>query len=377
MSIIIFIIILAVLILVHEFGHFLVAKWNGIRVDEFGIGYPPRAATLFEWRRTKFTLNWLPFGGFVKIFGENYEALEQAGSGATSTTAAAEEAKRSFINKPRPVQAAVLVAGVACNLIFAWILISLGFMVGLPTSTTAVSGGDQVQNPKLVITMVSPESPALQSGLKPGDVITSVSTEKASLENEKLSPESVSEFIGAHGEEKIKVAYSRGSEIGVAEALPSDKIIEGRKAIGISMDMIGTLRLPIHKALWEGAKTTVNLTKLITVGLVTFVYDSVRGASDFSQVTGPVGIVGLVGDASKLGFIYLMSFTAFISINLAVINLIPFPALDGGRLLFVIIEAIKRSPISPKIANTANAVGFILLIGLMIIVTVHDVIKLF
>lgn len=369
MSFIIFVIILGVLILVHELGHFLVAKAFKIRVDEFGIGYPPRALKLFNWRGTDFTLNWIPFGGFVKIFGENGEVGEVGEGG-------------SFVEAPRYAQALVLVAGVAFNVIFAWLLISGGYMLGLPTSTSAVSDAQYVKNPQLVITMIAPDSPALASGLKVGDVITNISVQAAkpaalAFALTELNPETVSSFIAAHGNEKLEVSYARGDEQKTVAVTPGEGIIADRKAIGISMDMIGKLSLPVHQAFLEGAKTTLSLVRLVTIGLVTFIFDTVRGNSDFSQVTGPVGIVGLVGDASKLGVIYVLSFTAFISINLAVINLIPFPALDGGRLLFVAIEAIKRSPISPKVSNMLNTVGFLLLIGLMILVTIHDVIKLF
>lgn len=378
MSFIIFIIILGVLILVHELGHFLVAKAFKIRVDEFGIGYPPRALKLFNWRGTDFTLNWIPFGGFVKIFGENGEVVADAEDAAQTQVAAG----KSFVEAPRYAQALVLVAGVAFNVIFAWLLISGGYMLGLPTSTSAVSDTQYVKNPQLVITMIAPDSPALAAGLKVGDVITNISvqttkpTTPASTPTE-LNPETVSSFIAAHGNEKLEVSYARGDEQKTVAVTPGEGIIADRKAIGISMDMIGKLSLPVHQAFWEGAKTTTSLVRLVTIGLVTFIFDTVRGNSDFSQVTGPVGIVGLVGDASKLGIIYVLSFTAFISINLAVINLIPFPALDGGRLLFVAIEAVKRSPISSKVSNTLNTVGFLLLIGLMILVTIHDVIKLF
>lgn len=364
MSIVLFIIILAILILVHELGHFLIAKLFKIRVDEFGVGYPPRALTLFEWKKTKFTLNWLPFGGFVKIFGENGERAESEDM----------DAGKSFMEKPRYAQAAVLVAGVTFNLVFAWILISLGFIHGLPTSVDAGIAGD-IQNPKLVITTVAPGSPARDAGLHSGDVISDVVSNNAKPAS--LTPDVVSEFIAHHGDDAIKISYVRGSEAGTLEVRPKEGIIEGRKAVGISMDTVGTLVLPFHKAFIEGAKTTVSLTKVTAESLAIFVYDTFRGKSNFSQVTGPVGIVGLVGDASQLGFIYLLSFTAFISINLAVVNVIPFPALDGGRLLFVLIEAIKRSPISPKVTNAVNAVGFFLLIGLMVLVTIQDVVKLF
>lgn len=375
MSIIIFIIILALLIVVHELGHFFAAKISGIRVDEFGLGYPPRAKNLFKWGETVFSLNWIPFGGFVKIFGENPD--DDAANGPDSA--------RSFINKPRHLQAFVLVAGVACNILFAWILISLGFMSGLPTSVN--SGLGEVENPRLILTSIVPDSPAFTAGLKVGDTVESITGNSpvatlpgvnnlVQISGDDLTPEKISEFISSQGDLPIEIAYSRGDEKGTVSVVPTDGLIEGRKAIGIGMDLIGTLRLPVHKAFWQGARTTVLLTKATTIGLATFLYDAVRGQSDLSQVAGPVGIVGLVGDASKLGFIYVLSFTAFISINLAVINLIPFPALDGGRLLFVAIEAVRRRAINPKIANWLNAVGFVLLILLMVVVTVSDVLKL-
>jgi regulator of sigma E protease len=388
-SILIFILILGILILVHEFGHFIVAKFFNIRVDEFGVGYPPRAAKLFIWRGTVFTLNWLPFGGFVKIFGENGEgnaddaadAVSAAGSNPqaqiTGNTGMASVAQGgSFMNKPRIAQALVLVAGVTFNLIFAWLLISVGFMIGLPTSTSSTNVADRIQDPKLVITLVAPNSPALEAGLKSGDVITAITAGNNFVEPAELSPESVSEFIAQNGEREIEIAYTRGEDTGEVSVTPAAGILDDRKAVGISMDMVGIVSLPAHLALWEGGKTTLNLTKLTAVGLGQFIYNAFSGKSDLSEVTGPVGIVGLVGDASELGFIYLLSFTAFISINLAVINLAPFPALDGGRLLVVVIEAIRRRAISPQITNVLNLVGFVLLIGLMIVVTVQDILKL-
>ncbi|MEK7185144.1 MAG: RIP metalloprotease RseP [Patescibacteria group bacterium] len=377
LAIIIFIIILAVLIVVHELGHFFAAKISGVRVDEFGIGYPPRAATLFRRAGTSFTLNWIPFGGFVRIFGEN--PLEE---GEVEQTATPEEialgiAPRgvSFSKKSRPIQAFILVAGVTCNFLFAWLLISVGFIYGLPTSVDAGLG--EVENPRLVLTSIVADSPSAVAGLKVGDVITSIESGKMTLSEAEVTPASISDFIAANGERALSVTYSRGETVETVSVTPRAGVIEGKPAIGIGMDMIGTLKLPVHKALWQGLKTSVYLTGATAVGLFDFVKDSVLGQADLSQVAGPVGIVGLVGDASKLGFIYVLSFTAFISINLAVINLLPFPALDGGRLLFVAIEAVSRRPINPKIANGLNIVGFGILILLMVVVTVSDVWKLF
>ncbi len=365
MSIIIFIIILAVLILVHELGHFIVAVKSGIKVSEFGIGFPPRLKKLFRWRETDFTLNAIPFGGFVKIFGENPD--EESISGPDSA--------RSFVNKSKWIQSLVLVAGVSFNIIFAWLLISAGFMSGLPTPVD-YGGPGKIENARVIITSVTKDSPAEKANLKTGDAIVSITAGKNIL-SAPLSPENVSEFIKNSGDEKIDIVYTRGETELRSSVQPIGGIVENKKAIGISMDLIGILHLPFYQAFWEGAKTTVSLLQAIVVGLYGFLRDIVLGRGGFSQVAGPVGIVGMVGDVSHLGFIYLLSFTAFISLNLAVINLLPFPALDGGRLLFVFIEAIRRKPISVRVANTCNGIGFSLLILLMIAVTVHDVIKLF
>ena len=362
MNIILFILILAALVLVHELGHFLSARWSGISVKEFGIGLPPKIARLFKWKETDFTINAIPFGGFVKIIGENPN--EEALSGP--------DAERSFMNKPKLIQALVLVAGVAMNIIFAWFLISLGFMSGMPTPASYSNAGN-VRDIKVVITSVMPDSPAEKANLKSGDVIRAVSF-SADEKVLELTPANISEFISSHNE--VEIIFSRNKVENKAAVAPIGGIVEGRKAIGVSMDAIGILQLPIYSALWEGMKTTARLTSAVTIGLAAFLADVATGRGDFSEVTGPVGIVGLVGDVSELGFIYLLSFTAFISINLAVINLIPFPALDGGRLLFVAIEAISRKRVNPKVANTLNAIGFALLILLMVVVTFHDIAKL-
>jgi len=143
------------------------------------------------------------------------------------------------------------------------------------------------------------------------------------------------------------------------------------------MDTIGTLKLPIQKAIYEGGITTAKLSYLTVASIAGLIKEAVVGKANLSEVTGPVGIVGLVGDASRLGFSYLLTFTALISINLAVVNLIPFPALDGGRILFVVIEAVTRKKINPKVANILNNIGFALLIALMIFITYHDLAKFF
>lgn len=363
MTVIIFIIVLAVLIFAHELGHFLTAKATGMKVDEFAIGFPPKVFS-FTKGETTYSLNAIPFGGYVKIPGEDYEeaALKP------------EESDRLFYNKPKWAQVLVLVSGVLFNVIFAWILISIGFMAGLPSSASQ-ENSFEITDPKPLITAVVPGSPAQEAGLKAGDEIVSIVSDGETLRNIE-SIDRVQESI-RNADEELMINVLRGEEEIKVDLLPEEGVVDGKRAIGVGLDMVGIARLPAHQALWEGAKTTVFMTGAVAVGLWNFIADAVTGTADLSQVAGPVGIATLVGDASRLGFVYLLSFTAIISIHLAIINLVPFPALDGGRLLFVIIEKIKGSPIKPKIANALNVVGFSLLILLMIVITVSDIWKLF
>lgn len=360
MTIILFFVILALLVLVHELGHFFSAKAANIRVDEFGIGFPPRIAS-FTKGETRYSLNVIPFGGFVKIFGENPD--EVIGE---------EDHPRNFLHKGKWVQAGVLVSGVAGNLLLAWLLVSVGFLTGLPAPVDG-QWKRLARDPKLTVTSVIPNSPAERAHLKPGDVLTALS--RGGREPSSLSPEVVRDFITS-SEEPLTIALRRGGTEHRVTVTPLPNLIENRPAIGISMEMIGIVKLPPVSALREGGKLTLNLVGAVAAGLFRLLGDAISGEADFSQISGPVGLVGLVGDARTLGFSYLLSFTAFISINLAVINLIPFPALDGGRLLFVAIETIIRRRIPATITRALNTVGFIFLIALMLTVTYHDVTKL-
>ena len=379
MSIVIFIIILLVLVLVHEAGHFFTAKKFGIRVDEFGFGFPPK---LFSWKygETEYSFNLLPLGGFVKIFGENVDEADMVEVGfldKEQTPEKIELAKRSLAYKPKWQQALVLFAGIFANFLLAWLLFSFGFMSGLPTSVGSEIAGQKLSDVNLVITSVAKDSPAEKAGLKIGDKIFSIKSGDNSTTD--ISPETIISFVvGSEGKE-IDIGYTRGknTEINTVKIIPSIDPIDGKEKIGISMDQIGTAKLPVFMALWEGMKLDLLMTKNTAVGLYTLISEGIRGKGSFASVTGPVGMVGIVGDAYQFGFVYLMSFAALISINLAIINLLPFPALDGGRLFFLLIEKIKGSRINPKIANTANMIGFGLLILLMLVITYHDIVKLF
>lgn len=363
MAIILFLIILVILILVHELGHFVVAKKAGIRVDEFGIGFPPKAMTLWKWGETEYTLNWLPLGGFVKIFGENPDEKSLRGP----------DRDRSFIHKPKVVQAAVLVAGVVFNILFAWVLFSVVFMLGMPSALLEEEAGE-AHNVRLIISEVLPNSPAEIAGLMPGDEVVALTALEESAQD--LLPSIVSDYIVTQEDKEIAIFVKRDEEVIEILVIPKYGVIEeeqSRPAIGIAMGLIGRISFSPPAALWEGAKFTVEITKLIAVSIAAFLGSVLTLNADLSSIAGPVGIVSLVGDASALGFVFILNFTAFISINLAIINLLPFPALDGGRLLFLFIEVVKGSPIKPNIANTVNTIGFALLILLMLVVTYNDI----
>ena len=357
-----FIVIIVALIVVHEFGHFILAKLLGIRVDEFGIGFPPKLFG-FKYGETEYTINLIPFGGFVKIFGEDPDEESIGGP----------DSDRSFVNKPKWAQAVVLVAGVAFNTIFAWMLFVLVFMVGMPTSTQGFEQ-DVVQNAELTIIDVLEESPADQAGLEAGDVITHV--ESVGVVAEELTSDSVTAFIQEHGELPISVTYKRGGDTQTVEVMPVFNTEAQAPVVGVYMDTIGTVQLGLVGALGAGTLMTGDMIAAISVGLYDFFKQIALGTADFGSVAGPVGIVGLVGDASALGIVYVLNFIAIISLHLAILNLVPFPALDGGRLLFVLIEKIKGSPISPRIANMVNGVGFLLLLLLMLVITYNDILRL-
>jgi regulator of sigma E protease len=363
MQIVLLIIILVALILVHELGHLIVAKLSGMRVDEFGIGYPPRAFTILKGKETELTFNWLPFGGFVKIYGED--------SDATSTDG------RAFTDKNRLLQALVLLAGVSTNLIFAWILISASLAVGTPR---ALEDNEIAQAKDAIITVsdILPGSPAEDAGLKIGDSITKAITPAGTFVT--ADPKAFTDYIARDIKgTPITFDIRRNGEEMILSAIPAKNTIPTqpeRVALGVGIAVVGTVPVPLSRAPILGAEYTWEITKETAIGLGHFFVSILTFSANLSQIAGPVGIAGAVGTASKAGLSALVSLTAIISINLAIINLIPIPALDGGRLLFVIIESITRRKIHPAIANTINTAGFGLLILLMLVVTAHDVWKL-
>ena len=373
MGIFAFVVSLLVLVLVHEFGHFSIAKKCGIRVDEFGFGFPPK---LFgkKYGETEYTFNLIPLGGFVKIFGETSDKDSISGP----------DSKRSFVNKPAWMQAAVLSGGILFNILLAWVLFSIILMLGVSYADGDLPFGATLEDKELVITALAPDLPAADAGLLPGDKIIEIAsgdyvlTPNTEISIDEFIPD-FRAFVSEHNDGVIVVSYIRKQSFGQKELVPQITEIEGENiyALGVAMDFVGILSLPPHQALLEGARQTYSFLRMMVVGFTDLFVQIFTGTADFSEVSGPVGIAGFISDAAHSGIVQLFTAIAIISLNLAILNLLPFPALDGGRLLFLLIEVIKGSPIKPVIANAVNMVGFLMLLGLMVVVTWMDVAKLF
>ncbi|OGE83295.1 MAG: RIP metalloprotease RseP [Candidatus Doudnabacteria bacterium RIFCSPLOWO2_01_FULL_44_21] len=353
LTILVFIIILGLLVFVHELGHFIMAKRAGMRVDEFGFGFPPR---LFGIRRgeTLYSINLIPLGGFVKILGED-------GSQTVDP--------KSFSNKSFWRRFSVLIAGVTMNVILAWVLLSIGTTMGLPT---LISENEQLpKSAKVSVTSVgiievASDTPAATIGLKIGDRIVKIAGEPIdSIEEAQLLTQS-------HAGQETAYEIRRGSEVFQKAITPRVNPPEGQGPLGIALGSIAYVAYPWYESIWRGLFTTVNLTWLTLSAFGDIITQAFRGENIGAVLSGPVGIAVLTRDVTRLGLIYLIQFTALLSVNLAILNAVPFPALDGGRVLFLIIEKIRRKKLPIKAEQLANAIGFMLLITLMIFVTVKD-----
>ena len=364
---------------VHEFGHFWVAKKSGMRVLEFGFGFPPR---LFgfqkvngKWRivighrdttpaaeaaatppilggdDTIYSINAIPLGGFVKIWGENNEFHSDP---------------ESFVNKPFWPRFFTLIAGVAMNVVLAWVILSLGFAMGLPTAIDSPENlpkGAILKDLQVGIVEVNSNSPAESAGLQSGDIILSVDSVKA--ENIEV----IHNYVTANAGKTFIFEIKRIDKIETINVSSKATRIEGEGPTGIALTNVGKLSFPWYRAFWEGAKSTRYALEQIVSGL----YNLIVSGEGFKSLGGPVKIAQVTGQVADLGFVYVMQFAAFLSLNLAVLNIMPFPALDGGRVLFLIIEKLRGKRNNAKIEQVVNAVGFVFLILLMVLVTIKDV----
>jgi regulator of sigma E protease len=352
-TIIIFFFILGLLVFVHELGHFIAARRNGVAVHEFGFGFPPR---IFGIKRgeTIYSINWIPLGGFVKIKGENGENREE---------------EDSFGNKKVWQRALILAAGVLMNFVLAAVLLGIGFTVGMPEVINGQSGLAKIRDTKIEIVQILDGSPASNAELSPGDEIISIDGQKIDTIN------SIQEYIDAKAQSLIKVTVLRNGEILEKEITPVILEATGKGGIGIGLLKSGIVSYPWYIAPWKGLEGAVFFTKEILLAFYDLIKNLIVAQKVAVELSGPVGIAVLTGQVARMGFAYVIQFTALLSLNLAVINFLPFPALDGGRILFLIIEKIKRRPVNQKIENVVHNIGFLLLMCLIVLVTYRDIAK--
>ncbi len=402
---------LTLLVFIHELGHFLAARLFKIRVDEFAIGFPPRIWS-FMRKGTRFAINIVPLGGYVKIHGENGDDSHIGPDGKPKPGVALDASgmpipdSDSILAKPRWQQAVVLVAGVTFNVLLAWVLLSLSFMIGTRSSTEGFPP-EKVSDRAVMVMYVADGSPAKEAGLRNGDTILGVMNTASSNVPVDLTVDGIQKAIAAsEGSVTFAVVHSldeKGNAVkkgnpgyvdvtkatkeelqaaaSVITVVPKEGVVIGKKAVGISMEEVGTVKLGFFGAIGYGAKATWVMLDNIATGLGQFakgLFVAEGGAKEaLKTVTGPVGIASIVGSSARQGFSSLLLIIAIISANLAVINLVPFPALDGGRLVIVGIEGTIRRRLNPKVVNWINVVGFFLLIGLMLVVTFKDVFMMF
>ncbi len=351
MSILVFIVILGLLVFVHELGHFAAAKRFGMKVEEFGFGFPPRAKKLFVKDGTLYTLNWLPLGGFVKIKGESGDYREQADS---------------FASKKIWQRFIVLVAGVTMNIVLAWVLFTIGYTVGLP-QVVDNANAQYIRDQQIQIISVEPNSPAAQVNLNVGDIILSIDEKNFADINE------IQNYINEKADQIVNLNIKRGNDLITKEIIPQ-KINENDRAImGVALIKTGIISYPWYQSLWEGFKTTIFTTWQIVLAFADMLKNLFISGSLGADIAGPVGIAVLTGQVVNLGFIYILQFAALLSINLAIINILPIPALDGGRVLFLGIEKIMRRPLNQKIEAVVHNIGFMLLMLLVLVVTFKDI----
>lgn len=358
-TILIFLVILSVLVLIHEAGHFFVAKKFGIKVEEFGIGLPPRVWGIKKGE-TLYSVNALPIGGFVKLYGE-----DEAGGGKPQLKVKSEELKvdlsRAFYARPVWQRGLVVVAGVVMNFLLAITILTYFFGIA----------GVQVPGNNVVVTDIVKNSPADISGLKPQDIVREINGEPIK------SPEQLISITRKHLGETISLKIDRNGSEKIVEIAPRKKFPsnEGPMGVGIAPNVI-TKKYPLWQAPFVGLKEAVKDSWLILSGLFGVVSQLVTKAQVPRDVAGPVGIAQLTGQFIALGPNAVLSFVALLSLNLAIMNVLPIPALDGGRLFFILVEAVTRKKVPTKFEGYAHAIGMALLLALIAAITLSDIIRI-
>lgn len=343
-------VVLGLLILIHEFGHFLACRLTKVKVEKFSIGFGPE---IFHWqgKETRYVVSLLPLGGFVKPAGESVSELENQGP-----------QPGDYLAAPLWARMMIVVAGVAMNYFLAFVLFAIVFMAGRPVPGTTLGG-------------FVDGYPAIESGLQVGDRIVSVDGHEVSTWNELTTS------LEASPGTELSLMVERDGALQAYTVSPKVETVKDvfgqthiLKRLGITPNPEASVfeRYGVGTAILRAGETVVHLTVLTHKAI----YYLIMGKMSVKTLAGPIGIVALTGSAAQLGLPYVLQLAATLSVSLAVINLLPIPALDGGHLLFLIIEAIRRKRVSLEVQERATQVGFLLLMALMVFVIYNDLVNL-
>jgi len=339
-----FIVVFGVVVLVHELGHFWSARKAGITILEFGFGYPPRIKTLTVRNGVEYTLNAIPLGGFVRMLGEEDPT-----------------APGSFASKSAWERIRTLVAGPVMNLLLAVALFAAGAVIG-----------EQVAVGQVLVVSVAANSPAAGAGIQVGDVITAIDG------HEVRNPDELVERTQAVLGRTVTLSLQRGSEPVAVQLTPRVEPPPGEGAMGIQIGLqegwtVETIRHPIWEAAWLGVRETWGALSMIVTGFVQLF----RGTLSIKEMAGPVGIFQVSGAVARTGLANLMRLTALLSVNLFLVNLFPLPALDGGRIAFIVLEKLRGGRrVAPQQEGLIHLLGLLALVGLMLFVSYFDIVRL-
>lgn len=367
-TVVAFIAVLVVLVLVHELGHFIVAKRAGITVQEFGVGFPPRIASVV-WHGTRYSVNWIPLGGFVKMLGEDGDAEADKMRGRGLSEAAVDKAMQGAFNrKPVWVRIVVLLAGVVMNFVLAALLFAVA--LSLPAQ--------QGRGP-LTITEVQAGSPAVTAGLHAGDLITAADGRTFPISRDLTA------YVRSRAGHLVELTVVRGGrDLAVQvtpRALTADDVAKGLGAVGFSyeperfVEIAPSVSGPLAAG-WEGVTVAADLALKIPGGLASAVAGLVGLSPDAGTAVGPIGIASETGKVLRAPLVSQLLFVGILSVNLAVLNVLPFPPLDGGRIAVVVVEAIRRRRLPAEREALVYLTGFMVLIFLVILISIRDVANL-
>ncbi len=360
MTILIFLLTLTILVFVHELGHFLLAKKMGVKVEEFGIGLPPK---LFGIKKgeTLYSINLLPLGGFVKLYGEEYGESQKTNK------------NKMFVNKKPWQKTLIVLGGVIGNFLLGWFIFSFLVTQGVPVPTNHV-----------IIEKVTKNSPAYTAGLKEKDIVLKLIpqdpfTRRNLGEDGQISLSSSEDLISQTNKfagQAIGLMIKRDGKTFLTKIIPRKNPPKGEGPLGIAITSFTEKKYPWYSAPYYGLTVAFNITFKIASELGKLLFGLITFQKTHIDVAGPVGIANLAGQAVKFGRNAFLEFLALLSLNLAIINILPFPALDGGRLVFVLYEGLTKKKPNKNVEKYTNLIGFILLLSLAVLITINDIIKI-